>query len=552
MFLLTGEVAYRERALTIIRSAPVSNNLGLTGGHFLGGLAIAYDWLYNSFSPAEKVEMSDLLLTCGTHAFEQAGLFQRWTFIILTCNHLPVEMSALTAAGCALYGERPGISRWLKLCVEKARSMVQANGEDGASHEGIGYGQYYNEFFVKYLLLVKELLGVDLFCESAYLKNIPKFYLHSSISREAWTPKTSLINFGDGVRYNWYGPDSHLRPLASIYRDPMAQWLADQHLQAETAMLSGSFLNLTHYDPSVPSQFPADQPRSHRFVDKDFVFQRSGWGTGEALLAFRCGPHFGHHVLTRYTSEIGGGHMQANNGSIYLMAGGDYLISGDGYFKKFTAYGNTLRVNGKGQIGEGGEWFESLALRRAQRGPRILAGRLNGVFEYTIGDLAPAYPDELRIRRMTRKILYLRPTTWIVVDEIETVAPMTFETRFHSDFSFEPDGGSWRACGSRFALRLTAQGSVNWIPQTSIHPCEGVEGVVTKRYPLLTLEAQKVSRAALVSVLEVFPIGSDPLPPPEFLTQGDSFNLSLTINHSRTSLKIRTLLNDLLAIGVEF
>jgi hypothetical protein len=552
MFLLTGEVAYRERALTIIRSAPLSNNPGLTGGHILGGLAIAYDWLYSSFSPDEKVEISDLLMACGTYAFEQAGLFQRWTFIILTCNHLPVEMSALTAAGCVLYGERPGISRWLKLCVEKARSMVQANGDDGASHEGIGYGQYYNEFFVKYLLLIKELLGVDLFRESAYLKNLPLFYLHSSLSREAWTAQNSLINFGDGVRYNWYGPDSHLRPLASIYRDSMAQWLADQHLQAETAMVSGSFLNLTHYDPSVPAEFPAHQPRSHRFADKDFVFQRSGWGTGESLLAFRCGPHFGHHVLTRYTSEIGGGHMQANNGTIYLMAGGDYLISGDGYFKKCTAYGNTLRVNGKGQIGEGGEWFESLALRRAQRGPRIIAGRLNGVFEYTIGDLAPAYPDELRIRRMTRKILYLRPTTWILVDEIETVAPMTFEARFHSDFPFASEGGSWHARGSRFGLRLTAGGTVPWVAQTSVHPCENVNGAVTRRYPLLTLEAQKVSRAALVTVLEVAPINSDPVPAPEFITTGDALNLSVTVATSRINLRIRTLLDNPLAIGVEF
>jgi hypothetical protein len=318
-------------------------------------------------------------------------------------------------------------------------------------------------------------------------------------------------------------------------------------------MLSSSFLNLTHYDPSVPAQFPADQPRSHWFADKDFVFQRSGWGEGASLLAFRCGPHFGHHVLTRYTSEIGGGHMQANNGSIYLMAGGDYLISGDGYFKKNTAYGNTLRFNRKGQIGEGGEWFESLALRRAQRGPRILAGRLNGDFEFVIGDLTPAYPDELRIRRLTRKLLYLRPTTWVVIDEIESVAPLTVEARFHSDFPFQADAGSWRVGGTRFALRLTAQGTgVDWVPETSVHPCEGVNGEVTHRYPLLILEAQKVSRAALVTVLEVAPLDAPPTPPPEFLVKESVMALSLTLNDTRISLRIRTLLDDPLAIGVEF
>lgn len=530
MFLLTGEVRYRERALGIIRAAPIGSVPGLAGGHFLGGLAIAYDWLFNDFTPAERKEIGDAVLGCGTHTYEQAGLFQRWTFSAVTCNHLPVEMSALTAAGCALHGDYPGISRWLRLGVEKARIMVQANGADGVSHEGIGYGQYYNEFLVKDLILIRDLLGVDLFRESDYLRNIPRFYLHSGISREAWTSQTSLINFGDGVRYNWYGPDAHLRVLASFYRDPMAQWLADQHLQAGTAGLSGCFLNLTHYDPSVPSCGPDGLPRSHRFADKDFVFQRSGWGTGEALLAFRCGPHFGHHALTRYTGEIGGGHMQANNGTLYLIAGGDYLVSGDGYFRKFTEFGNTLLLNGKGQIGEGGEWFESLALRRARRGPRIIESHLDGDVESFTADLAPAYPDELKIRRLTRKVLYLRPMTWIVVDVIETAEPCSVEVRFHSDFPFEADGASWRACGRRFTLRLTAGGTTDWTAGTSVQDRFHTNGHLTHHYPVLTLKASGVSRTALVTVLEVLPLSEPPRDAPVLRWDGTQMHLVLAMH----------------------
>lgn len=525
MFLLTGDVRYRERTLAIIRAAPVAAAPGLSGGHLLGGLAIAYDWLHNDFSPAERDEVGDMLMACGTHAYEQAGLFQRWTFSAVTCNHLPVEMSALTAAGCTLHGERPGVSRWLRLCVEKARIMVQANGDDGASHEGIGYGQYYNEFLVKYLILIKDLLGVDLFQESDYIRNMPLFYLHSGIPRESWTPRTHLINFGDGVRYNWYGPDAHLRVLASCYRDPLAQWLADQHLQAGTAMLSGCFLNLTHYDPSVPSLGPDAQTRSHRFADKDMVFQRSGWGPGAALLAFRCGPHFGHHALARYTGEIGGGHMQANNGTLYLIAGGDYLISGDGYFRKFTEFGNTLLLNGKGQIGEGGEWFESLALRQAKRGPRIVAARLNADIETVIADLAPAYPDELKIRRLTRKIQYRRPMTWIVVDEIETEEPGSVEVRFHSDFPFTADGASWRSSGKNFALRLTASGTTDWTAGTSVQTRCHTDGPVTHHYPLLALKTASVSRTALVTVLEVLPLSAAPSDAPALSWEGERMNL---------------------------
>ncbi|MEI7437065.1 MAG: hypothetical protein WCL16_09715, partial [bacterium] len=456
----------------------------------------------------------------------------------------------LTAAGCALYGEMPGISRWLQLCVEKSRVMAGALGPDGASQEGIGYGQYYNEFFIKTLVLVKELMGVDLFKDCAYLRNLPLFYLHSSISREAWTPQTNLINLGDGVRGNWYGPDSHLRVLAGYYRDPLAQWLADQHQIAETAMISGSFLNLTHYDPTVPSQSPVRLPRSHRFTDKDLVYQRSGWNTGEAVMAFRCGPHFGHYALGRFTGEIGGGHMQANNGTLYLIAGGDYLLSGDGYFRKLTEYGNTLRLDGQGQVGEGGEWFESLSLRQHPRGARILAQCLEGDCEYVIGDLAPAYPEALKIRWLLRKLVYFRPMTWLLIDEIETEAPVAMEARFHSDFPFVAEGGSWLAHGKSFALRLTACGTTDWASRAEVQPCAYVDGKVTRHYPVLKLETGRHIRSSLVTVLEVLPVSGTPVEAPDLCWDGKRMHLAMTRAGHRDVIQIQPFPDDPLAIGI--
>lgn len=513
VFLLTGDARYRDRALAIARAARDLPSPGLACGHLLGGLATAYDWLHGSLAAGERRELADMLHEFGSRAFEDAGLFRAWTYNILTCNHLPVAMSGLIAAGSALYGERPGIGRWLQLNVEKARLMAGALGDDGASQEGIGYGQYYNEFFVKMLVLVRDLMGVDLFEECGYLRQLPLFYLYSSLSRDAWTPQASLINLGDGVRYNWYGPDSHLRVLAAAYRDPLAQWLADQHLAAGTAAITGSFLNLTHYDAAVPARGPEGLPPSHRFADKDMVLQRSGWGSGEAFLAFRCGPHFGHYALSRYTGEIGGGHMQANNGSVYLVAGSDYLLAGDGYFRKSTEYANTLRIDGRGQTGEGGDWFESLELRRERRGPRILAARLDGEFEHTIGDLAPAYPADLGIGRLLRKVLYLRPRTWVLVDEIEAAEPVAAEARFHSDYPFVAEGPGWLARGKVFVLRLTAHGTGAWTARTGTQTYLGTGGSVAAQGPVLSLESERRARSALVTVLEVLP-ASGPLPDP--------------------------------------
>jgi hypothetical protein len=281
------------------------------------------------------------------------------------------------------------------------------------------------------------------------------------------------------------------------------------------------------------------------------VYQRSGWGTGEALLAFRCGPHFGHHVLHRYTGEIGGGHMQANNGTIYLIAGGDYLLSGDGYFRKFTDHGNTLRLNGIGQEGEGGAWFESLTLRREQRGPRILADRLDSDCEYVIGDLAPAYPAALEIRRLLRKVIYLRPATWVVIDEIETARPVTVEARFHSDFPFTTEGRSWVACGTRFALRLTAGGTTDWVPSTEVQTGAHPDGPVTHHDPVLKLETGPCIRSALVTVLEVLPL-SGPRPAGPQIHMGETHaTLGLSRSGDPATIRLRLFPDAPPDIGIE-
>lgn len=550
-FLLTGDQRYRDRVVAMTRA--FSGGTTSLDWHLREGWAIAYDWLHGDLTPEGREEMATGLEASGRDAVQRMGSFSKWVYSVLTCNHLPVELGGVTATACALYGERPEISRWLRLCVEKARVMMQALGDDGASPEGIGYGQYYNEFMIKNLLLIQELMGVDLFADSAYFRNLTRFYLHSSLAPKAWTKEACLINFGDGVRSNWYGPDNHLRVLASVYRDPVAQWLADQHQAAGTGGNSTAFLNLTHYDASVTAQPPPDWPRSHHFADKDLVFMRSDWGDEAGFLAFKCGPHFGHHVLGRYTAEIGGGHMQADTGSIFLVAGGDYLLSGDGYFRKLTHYHNTYLINGKGVEGEGGEWFESLSFRQRPRGPRILAAGLNRDFEFAIGDLAPAYPESLGLRRAIRKVFYLRPRVWILADEFETAAPATLDALFHSDYEFQREGDSWLARGQTFTLRLTAAGIGSAAETTELQPFYYVDGKrLVRHYHLLKRRIESAGRTAQVTVLEVLDPRNDFPDAPRLAVEPGRIRIAMRSGSPSIQAVYRTGLESPEAIGLEF
>jgi hypothetical protein len=551
-FLWTGNASYRDHVLKVIRSAATVQDLSLLGGHMLFGAGVAYDWLYESLSPSEREEMAEFIQRQGSDVFEHLGGFEGWIVNALTCNHLAVQLAGMMSAGAALYGERPNISRWLKLCVEKARAMASALGPDGASQEGVGYGQYYNEFLIKSLILIKELMGVDLLKNNTYLRNLPLFYLYSSLPRGVWTPQASSISFGDGIRGNWYGPDTHLCVLAALYRDERAQWQANQHHAAGTAGNTAAFLNLTHYDSTVAARAPADLPTSHHFTDKDIVFMRSGWEDDAAILAFKCGPHFGHHALEKYTAEIGGGHMRPNAGSFYLTAGGDFLISGDGYFRKMTHFNNTYILNGQGQEGEGGDWFESLSFRQRPRGPRILSCRLGDTFEYAIGDLAPAYPESLQLRRALRRVFYLRPRIWVLADEIEAAQPMSMEALFHSDFEFVQEGSSWVARGNQFAVRLTCRATVETTATTERQPFCHTSGKITHHIPVLRIRAERQSRYALLTMVEILPAKGSWPDVPELREESGRFHLAWARLGFQKKALVDLFQPDLSSMGWEF
>ena len=535
-YRVTGEGRFLKAADEWLRAIAAHEDWGtsLIAGHILGGVGIAYDWLHEDMPADTRDVVREALHRNGRRVHEFIGLREGWCSGALACNHLAVVMGGQTAAACALYGDVPNIGPWLRLCQEKVRVMAAALGPDGASQEGIAYGQYYNEFFIKAVVLVRDLLGVDLFGECEYMRNMPAFYLHSSLPRESWTPQSCHVNFGDGVRHNWYGPDSHLRMLASVYRDPHAQWLADAHGEAGLSSGSASLLNLAWYDPSVPSRAPDDLPTFRRFEDKDVVFVRSGWkGADEALLGFKCGPHFGHHALRRYTGEIGGGHMNPNAGSFQLVAHGERLISGDGYFRKRTEYQNTLLVDGIGQTGEGGEWFESVELRRTRRAPFIICAEQGDAFDHVIGDVAPAYATEAGLRKFLRHVYYLRPACWVLVDDVESASPSRFELLFHSDLDFDGAGANvWTATGSTGALRLTALLPEDVEGEAGRQAACYVDGSPTREFGLLRLRnAQRTDRTVFVTVLQAHAAGGPAAPLPTMQSiqdgRGRRFRLAL-------------------------
>ena len=149
---------------------------------------------------------------------------------------------------------------------------------------------------------------------------------------------------------------------------------------------------------------------------------------------------------------------------------------------------------------------------------------------HTTGDaggwLPSATPEALKLRRALRKVFYWRPKTWCLIDEIEAPEPIAIEALFHSDFPFAPEGGSWVARGRRFWLRLTALATAPLNAAAELQACCYVDGTVTRRYPVLKLQAGKQKRCALATLLEVLPAADSLPPPPKMKPTRDGFHLA--------------------------
>lgn len=549
-YLLTGERKYLEsaRAWMLASAGYPTWGLGdidgmdLAAGHQLYGLALAYDWLYHDLDSEALDATRACLQSRGQRMYERLLNRQIWWHDAYLQNHQWVNMTGLAAAGLALYGEVEGVDGWVLLPIEKARVTMESLGPDGASHEGVPYWSYGAEYLLKFMDLARSLLGEDLFKGNAWFEHTASFRLYSMLPRSHWTRQSDLMTFADGPRYDWYGPDYMLRKLAAEYRDGHAQWLAGELRGERFCNNAAAFLNLLWHDPSVAPKPPTDLPSFKHFDDLDIVYMRSSWDGDESLMAFKCGPFIGHHALARYSYDPGGGHVHPDAGSFLLFSHGDWLIVDDGYTWKTTAFQNTALVNGIGQEGEGGAWFQGERLCAERRGAKVLRADHGQEYDYIIGDATDAYRSAARLNRFLRHILYLRPDCWVIVDEFEAASPSIFELQFHADFPFQQqDEHVFDVQGKNGALRLTIVAPADVATESWHQPLTGTGGEPAGEIEALKASNRTAKREAVfVTVLEAHPVSNAPRIKPAFVRQGEEKLLTLVAPEGAWQLALRT------------
>ena len=468
-YVLTNEQQYLDsaRAWALASCAYPTWGLGstdgmdLAAGHQLFGLGIIYDWCYDGLGDAARHTIRETLVKRTSAMFEAAATGKAWWHKSYMQNHLWVNIAGMAVVGFALFDEVPEAALWIGLPLEKFRRTVEVLGPDGASHEGVGYWGYGVEYMLKFMHLARELLGVDLY-GADWWRNTAAYRQYLALPRNAWTKNNNIVDIADSPRSNWYGPDYLLRALAHEYRDGYAQWLASEIDDTNVDDPAARWLNLIWFDPTVPEKPPTDRPTLHHFNDMDIVAARSGWAGDESLLVFKCGPFIGHEAMQEFSYDPGGGHVHPDANHFVLFGAGEWLVRDDGYRAKWTGQHNTLLVNGRGQVGEGKQWFDGGQELRLKARPRVTRAVSTAGLDHIAGDATEVYPRDLGLRRYQRHLLFLKPDVVIVLDDIALDAPQPLELRFHPENrQAEQSGTGWLIKGKQSVLRvqpLTGEG----------------------------------------------------------------------------------------------
>ena len=547
-YLIFGEADDLALAREIMHASCPYNGRdggGSFGGGWLFALGIAFDWLYHDLDQAALDEAADYIYRRGRERFESLishkGIECNWD----TCNHLPNYMYDLAASGMAIYGHRPDLGPQLRFVLAKTRQMIHALGPDGVSQEGICYGGFYTDYFVRTVDLVNQLLANDLFAASDWLANNWAFNQYSMLPKNCWTRQSHLMGSGDGVRYHWHGPDNFLFRLAAYHQNPHAQWLGHELFKEGLTGGEGHYLNPIWRHPALELAAPTTLPTFRHFEDHGMVFMRSNWDGDESLLGFRCGPFSGHFAMANYNTDIGGGHMHPDAGSFQLFAHGDWLISHALYTRKQTAHRNPILVNGIGQTGENSEWFEGLELRRERRGPSITHAASHETHDVVTADLTDAYEHAAKATRLVRHLVYLKPDCWIIIDDLAAKEPSIFEALFHSDHVFQQVTDSQFAAGGETgAVRMTCLYPPNASIDSETQVAQGIGAHSDLPMELLRLSNREpASDYVFVTLLEAHRAGDAPAAVANVGRDGGSLTVNVEIGGKKHAIMLAALGN---------
>jgi hypothetical protein len=417
----------------------------------LRGLALTYDSLRPGLDGGTRRLLTETLAREANRLYQLAQIGKA-LLVKHKLNHTWVDVASFGLVALALYDEHPDAATWLNFARDQyvERLIPETIGGDGDFPEPGGYvWEYALTNALIFLEGLRRRTGEDALRASA-LSRVPAFLVGVSnpIRGVAFDEDMTGFDRGEGV------PQS-LRPfmlrMASLLRNPTAQWFAIQSSLGELAEDNGKLYpgghwfpeereytghyELLWYDETLPSQPPLTRPFSRLFRDTGLAVLRTGYDLDDSYLAFRSGPFLGPHD-------------RLDQNKFVLYAQGERWIEhlyGPNYgsfeYFKNTPGSNTLLVDGLGQdapeAGMRHSTFEREYKGSSSRGQIVACGE-SELGSFVVGEATRAYGA--RLQRFTRSCVLLSNGIALVLDDVAGRADLDVTSLLHTTGRVESCG----------------------------------------------------------------------------------------------------------------
>lgn len=376
-------------------------------------MAVAFDWCYDLLNEGEKAKIvSAIRERLIIYEDPKDGLQDKVSMINYTPNishGVNGLMNYFLPACIIMINEIPEaeefIRHYLPLYINIA--PVYSN-EDGSWGVGVRYWCYvYHENIFPYTL--NELTGINLY-DKAWFENgyfIPLYLMSSS-----WVCEFSEGGNGSKVDGNHYIALCH---MLAYTRSETLKWKMDTF--GINSASSSDFYILNPMMEGVEAKAPYSYPRSHVFKDTGIAALHSDLinDTDKISLYFRSSP-WGSY-----------GHNHPDQNSFHIHAYGERLAIDSGYYDSFLSEfdkGYTKKSYAHNTITYDGGQGQPYQAGNADG--KILNFLNHPDFDLVTGEASESYnhanggEDEYNnIEKYKRHIIYLRPDTYVVVDDLK-------------------------------------------------------------------------------------------------------------------------------------
>jgi len=427
IFFLTGNELYAQEAIDQIDSW-IEQNPTWYGVNWHSSLEIgirSLSWVWTLFLLLESRSLTEQRLQRICLAlFAQLDHVYRYPSTYTSPNtHLIGEATALFIAG-VLFHELQRAHAWrefgIRTLIQEMRRQVL---DDGMHAELSSYYHCYATDFYLHALALARVNRIE-FPEWVW----DRFSRMLDVVMHLTRPDGTMPLFGDddGGRVlalaseNYISYRDGLCSGAVLFQRPDFKYQAAKFSEESFWLLGEGAQGV--FD-SIPSQHPAEL--HHAFKDAGYFVQRSGWRANDTHVIFDCGGM----GLGR------GGHAHADALSFTLFAGGHAFLIDPGTsvyncapawrdFFRSTAAHNAVMVDGRGQSEPGAtfRWKTNALPRLRQHIGLHDVDFIDGAVEF---------------RRLIhrRRLVFVRPNYWIVLDELGGKGCHDFDFLYH----FPPD-----------------------------------------------------------------------------------------------------------------